>query len=167
MADAADLAIGSVRHYFSTHDDLMRGAADEVIARITKRLQAHRDRLDDAGDRLEIATEMLCELLPLHANTFREVAVWLEIVTAGRTNPVLRESADRLFSGSRALAELVIASLQVRPPDVAALEAERLAALIDGLALRGTLHPSGIPASTAKEIVRRHLRQLRQSPHAN
>lgn len=160
VADAAGLAIGSVRHYFSSHEELLRAAADEVIVRITSRLESHRDRLAGAEDRSSIAEDMLCELLPLTERTSREVVVWLEIVTAGRTNPVLREPAERLYAGSRVLAELIVTRGRSDPPDDVAVEAERLAALIDGLALRMTLDPGKLSAATARAVVRSHLNDL-------
>lgn len=40
------------------------------------------------------------------------------------------------------------------------LETERLAAMIDGLALRASLHPDQLPPALARSVVRRHLRKL-------
>lgn len=161
VADAAGLAVGSVRHYFASHDALMRAAATEVIDRISARLERHRCRLATAEDRFAVAEDMLCELLPLEAHTSREVAVWLEIVAAARTNPTLREAAQRLFSGTHALARLIVDRSGVCPQHLVEIEGQRLAALIDGLALRGTLHETGLPALTSRAVVRRHLEQLR------
>jgi len=160
VADAAGLAIGSVRHYFSSRDELISAASEEVIDRITVRIAAHRDRLDGSKDRLAIAEDMLCELLPLTELESREVLVWLEIVTSGRTDPVLSASADRLFTGSRTLAGLIVMHAELAPKAESALETERLAALIDGLALRASLHPDQLPPALARSVVRRHLRQL-------
>ncbi|WP_179275900.1 TetR/AcrR family transcriptional regulator [Rhodococcus sp. 06-235-1A] len=160
VADAAGLAIGSVRHYFSSRDELIGAASEEVIERITARIAEHRDRLDGSKDRLAIAEDMLCELLPLTELTSREVLVWLEIVTSGRTDPVLSASADRLFTGSRTLAGLIVMHAELVPKSESVLETERLAAMIDGLALRASLHPDQLPPALARSVVRRHLRQL-------
>ncbi|WP_415971301.1 TetR/AcrR family transcriptional regulator [Rhodococcus sp. 077-4] len=163
VADAAGLAIGSVRHYFSSRDELVGAASDEVIDRITARIAAHRDRLDGSKDRLGIAEDMLCELLPLTERTSREVLVWLEIVTSGRTDPVLKASADRLFTGTRSLAAVIVTHAELASKAESALETERLAAMIDGLALRACLHPDKLPPALARSVVRRHLRQLREA----
>ncbi|WP_042937724.1 TetR/AcrR family transcriptional regulator [Rhodococcus sp. AW25M09] len=160
VADAAGLAIGSIRHYFSSRDELIGAASEEVIDRITERIAAHRDRLDGSKDRLAIAEDMLCELLPLTDRTSREVLVWLEIVTSGRTDPVLSASADRLFTGSRTLAGLIVMHAELVSKAESVLETERLAAMIDGLALRASLHPDQLPPALARSVVRRHLRQL-------
>lgn len=162
VADAAGLAIGSVRHYFPSRDELIGAASDEIIDRITARIAAHRDRLDGNVDRLAIAEDMLCELLPLTQRTSREVLVWLEIVTSGRTDPVLSASADRLFTGTRSLAAVIVMHAELASKAESALETERLAAMIDGLALRASLHPDQLPPAVARSVVRRHLQQLRE-----
>ncbi|WP_338886348.1 TetR/AcrR family transcriptional regulator [Rhodococcus sovatensis] len=161
VADAAGLAIGSVRHYFPARDELIAAASNEIIDRVSARIEAHRDRLDGNEDRLTIAEDMLGELLPLNERTSREVTVWLEIVTSGRTDPVLAAAAGRLFAGSSSMARLIVVRAELASEAETALETERLAAVIDGLALRATLHPDMTPPTVARNVVRRHLSQLR------
>jgi AcrR family transcriptional regulator len=161
VADASGLAIGSVRHYFPTRDELIAAASNEIIGRVSARIEAHRDRLDGNEDRLSIAEDMLGELLPLNDRTSREVTVWLEIITSGRTDPVLAAAAERLFAGSSELARLIVMRAELASKADTVLETERLAALIDGLALRATLHPDMTPPAVLRSVVRRHLSRLR------
>lgn len=161
VADAAGLAIGSVRHYFPSRDELIAAASNEIIERVSARIEAHRDRLDGNEDRASIAEDMLGELLPLNERTSREVTVWLEIVTSGRTDPVLSAAAGRLFAGSSSMARLIVVRAELASEAETALETERLAAVIDGLALRATLYPGMASPTVARNVVRLHLRQLR------
>ncbi|OZE24632.1 hypothetical protein CH262_13500 [Rhodococcus sp. 05-2255-1e] len=162
VADAAGLAIGSVRHYFPSRDELIGAASNEIIDRVSARIESHRERLSDSADRLAVVEDMLCELLPLTEHTTREVTVWLEIVTSGRTDSVLAAAAGRLFEGSSSLARLVVVRARLGAEPESDLETERLAAMIDGLALRATLHPDQLSSAVARKVVRRHLTQLRE-----
>jgi AcrR family transcriptional regulator len=170
VAEAAGLSIGSVRHYAGSQGELTSDAATEIVDRISARLQRHLDQparrtTGSSGDGgASLAEEVLCELLPLDERRLRETTVWLEFSLAARTHEELREPADRLFAGSRALARTVIERGKGLVPEADVdVEAERLAALIDGLALHGVLAPDTLTAETARAAVRRHLEQLRKS----
>lgn len=161
VADAAGLVIGSVRHTFATREDLIRAACDELVHRIGARLEAHRDSLAPAANRVPVIVDMLAELLPLDAVSAREVPVWLEIVTASRTDPVVRDAAQQLSEGADELASIIVRRLTDLPPTAQQIEAHRLAALIDGLALRSTTTPLAVDP---RQVIQRHLEQLANSP---
>lgn len=159
VADAAGLAIGSVRHYFASYDELLSQAASEIVDRISARLERHVPRLEEADDRLDVAADMLGELVPLDAPRAREVTVWLEIAMAARVDARLAGAASRLLAGSRELAGIVVERSGAVPAGSVPVEAERLAALVDGLALRATLHD--LPATTVRDVLRHHLERVR------
>lgn len=164
VAAEAGLAIGSVRHYFDNHAELMVFAMKAMSERVGNRLAGHADRLVTAADRLEVAFDMLAEVLPLDDSRRREVVVWLAFVHAARTRPELRSHADgvyddlitlatRIFEGGRRSGRLA--------PDVdIALEARRLCALLDGLAMEAALHPDRMDPATTVAVLRRHLTSL-------
>ncbi|PZG25334.1 TetR family transcriptional regulator, partial [Spongiactinospora gelatinilytica] len=103
VATEAGLAIGSVRHYFAGHTELMVFAMREMSARLMARLTVHADRLLNPSaplppaERRETVVRMLAELLPLDDQRRTEVIVWLSFVAAARTRPELRTHADELY----------------------------------------------------------------------
>jgi hypothetical protein len=145
---------------FDSHEAMMRGAATEVIDRISARLESHRAGMAEARDRSAVVENMLAEMLPLDEHTSREMVVWLEFSMAARTVPALGEAADRLHAGVRSLAAIILERSGTVPREAVAVETERLAALIDGLAMGGALHPGELPPAMSRAVIRRHLEAL-------
>ena len=164
VADAAGLAIGSVRHYFASHEAMLREAAQEVIDRMTERLEAHRAILNDADDRFAVVERMVAELLPLNERSTQETTVWLEFAMAARITPAFRETADKLHTGVRTLTTAFFRDAKLVPPKSIDVEAERFAALIDGLGFGGTLHPDKLTPELSRAVVSRHLASLTARP---
>lgn len=160
VAERAGLAIGSVRHYFDSHEEMLCGAAREVVDRITERLMRHREALERGEDRFVVAERMLFELLALDERSTRETVIWLEFTVAARIDPALRETAEALHTGVRTVTTNFFRGSGLVPQDRIEWEAERLAALLDGLALARAMHPSTLSPQRAKEIVRGHLAAL-------
>ncbi|MEU5696983.1 TetR/AcrR family transcriptional regulator [Actinosynnema sp. NPDC020468] len=164
VADEAGLAIGSVRHYFADHDELLEFALAELIDRVEVRVLARaakvRAATDDAERRRE-TEELLGELLPLDPDRHDESVVWLAFVSAARTRPNLAPQARRLHEGIRMIVGRVLAGAGV--PDVP-VETERLAALLDGLAVNAVLHPDLATPEVLRAVLGRHLDQLDRHP---
>lgn len=160
VADEAGLAVGSVRHYFADHDDLLRFALAELTDRLERRVlaQAERARAATAPDeRRQAVADLLGELLPLDPDRRDESEIWLAFVTAARTRPTLQPEARRLHAGMRVLIGKVLGEGGVS--DVA-LEVERLASLLDGLAVNGVLQPDLTTPDVMRAVLRRHLESL-------
>ncbi|MDP4508874.1 TetR/AcrR family transcriptional regulator [Nonomuraea turcica] len=165
VAEEAGLAIGSVRHYFDGHTDLMvfamRASLDRVSARLTERvgpLLATQDE-DERAEGVEL---MLSELLPLDERRRDEATVWLAFATAARTRPELRPLARESYDGMRTLVRRIVDGIARRrrlagDPKV---ETERLCALIDGLTVEGVLHPERMTPELMVQALRRHLQTL-------
>jgi AcrR family transcriptional regulator len=174
VAAEAGLAIGSVRHYFAGHTELMVFAMREMAARLMTRLTAHAERLLDPsaplspGEQREIVAGMLAELLPLDDERRTEVVVWLSFAAAARTRPELRAYADELYDGLLALTTRVLEgarrSGRLRPGADVALEARRLCALLDGLALEAAFYPDRLEPDTLLAVLRTHLTALTPGP---
>ncbi|MGP3929581.1 TetR/AcrR family transcriptional regulator [Nonomuraea sp. KM88] len=165
VAEEAGLAIGSVRHYFDGHTDLMTFAMRASIDRVSKRLMERLGPLLAATGRDERAANvelMLSELLPLDEARRDEAAVWLAFTTAARTRPELQPLALEAYDGTRRLVRRIVDGVaRHRPPGMdAAVETERLAGLIDGLTLAGVLHPERMTPELMRDALRRHLQAL-------
>lgn len=175
IADETGLAIGSIRHYFSTADGIVRFALDTLVERITARLEGHLSSLLpelEAGQlsseqAKEKTVEFLAELLPLDEARRGESVVWLAFEEEARTNPELADVFATSVVGTRQLMRRMVEGMSRRGaigPDVdVELEADTLASLLDGLTLRSTLHPGVLSPERAKDILAAHLDRLRRA----
>lgn len=165
VADEAGLAIGSVRHYFRGHDELivfaMRALGDRVEARLLRHLPELLDPETPRSRRQELTEALLGELLPLTEQTRAETDVWLAFSAAAKYRPDLAEEAARAHAGIRALVRRVLEGargagglLDDLDLDV---ETERLAALLDGLAMAS----GRTPPELMRTVLGRHLETLR------
>ncbi|WP_399927501.1 TetR/AcrR family transcriptional regulator [Streptomyces kanamyceticus] len=187
VADEAGLAVGSVRHYFADHDELMTFTMRELGRRIGDRIRAHAERLlapegradgraerredggderraDGSADRRAGTEELLAEFLPLDDARREESALWLAFTTAAHTRPELRPCAAEMQAGLHALLSRVLDEARSAgglPGDLdVELESTRLAALLDGLNLQATLLPDRYPPQLLRQVLRRHLDAL-------
>ncbi|MFI5640420.1 TetR/AcrR family transcriptional regulator [Streptomyces goshikiensis] len=169
VADEAQLNIGSLRHYFASQQDLMRFAMQSMTDRVGGRLLERVEQIGDLGSRprpeqLRLAVELLAELLPLDERRSVEVAVFLDFSAAARTDPAFGDLARKVAEGTRWLLRRILARLDaagsLRPGLDLDIEAERLAALVDGLGLSGVLHPDMLPPQTSLDVLRTHLEGL-------
>ncbi|MER6843586.1 TetR/AcrR family transcriptional regulator [Streptomyces platensis] len=169
VAEEAGLAVGSVRHYFAGHDEVLIFAMTELSARIEHRVRIHAERLldpDAVGEHRARAEELLSEFLPLDEERREEAMLWQAFTTAARTRPVLRPHAVELEAGMRDLVKRVLRGAQEAGSLLDELDPEletlRLSALLDGLTLQATLEPERITPETLRNVLRRHLRTLRK-----
>lgn len=173
IADETGLAIGSIRHYFSTADGIVRFALDTLVERVGARLEARLadmlPRLDagnlDHDQAEQLTVDFLAELLPLDETRRRESIVWLAFEEQARTSPELADVFETSVRGTRELMARVVTSMSGRGVLRADLdvetEVETLAALIDGLTLRSALHPDVLAPERARELLAAHLDGLR------
>ncbi|MFI2073040.1 TetR/AcrR family transcriptional regulator [Streptomyces triculaminicus] len=168
VAEEAGLAVGSVRHYFASHSELMLFAMRELTRRVEVRVRSRVEPLLAAPggpDRASLVEELLAELLPLDAARHDEAVLWLAFTTAARVRPELRPRADELHTGMREMVEQVLRGGQRQggfPEDLdVPAETLRLVALLDGLALTAVLQPDRITPDDMWRVLRLHLRSLR------
>lgn len=176
VAERAGLAIGSVRHFVGTREELIGFAfdtmADRVQERITEQVrelsETLRHRPIGSEERLEAAVGVLCELLPLDHRRRGEAIVWIEFETAARTDQSLKQRSSRVAAQTSRLVEQVLTGAKESGALASSVdlttETARLAALLDGLTLRGALHPDVLDADLARRALSVHFRGLRQQP---
>jgi AcrR family transcriptional regulator len=162
VAREADLSMGSLRHYFTTQAELLAFTLRTVIDRIEERLAA----LPTEPDPRRRAEAVLAELLPMDAERAAENAVWIAFTARSLVDPELdavREEGYRaLRNGCRSLVSALApdsdndadADLDVD------LEAARLHALVDGLAVHAATRPDETTPERMRAIVRAHVEQL-------
>ncbi|WP_026538560.1 TetR/AcrR family transcriptional regulator [Arthrobacter sp. 9MFCol3.1] len=179
VADEAQLAVGSVRHYFASSDELLTHAFAVVVDRIVGRLTDADSRLGDtapgSGEQHAAVLALLGEFLPLDEERAVDACVWMAFKNAARTRPFLATEADR---SHRAVAAVVgglilgvagAASVEAAAEanDAAGLEqqvlvteAELLLAVLDGLTMHALLQPEWMTALMCQDVLEAHLEGL-------
>ena len=161
VAAEAGLAVGSVRHVFSTKAELLEYSMALVHQRTRERVQPHFAIKDPR----KAAEAVLAELLPLDDQRRMEMAVNMAVVAESPSHPVLRRVA---LDAQQALADACAAVLarlhseNVVPSDVdLGYETERLHALVDGLALHAlTADQKDLRPKVILGVLRKHLSTL-------
>ena len=175
VADEAQLAVGSVRHYFASSDELLTHAFAVVVDRIVGRLTDADSLLGDAppasGEQHAAVLALLGEFLPLDEERAVDACVWMAFKNAARTRPFLAAEADR---SHRAVAAVVgglilgLAEAEGVDADHAAgldqqvlvTEAELLLAVLDGLTMHALLQPEWMTAVMCRDVLEAHLEGL-------
>lgn len=169
VADEAELAVGSVRHYFASSDELLAHSFGVVVDRIAARLDAAEARLaatsPGSAEHRDGALALLAELLPLDEERAVEACVWMAFKNAARTKPFLAPEADR---SHRTVAAVVgrlmmdLAAGEAGGPGQQQLvtEAERLLATLDGLTMHALLQPEWMTAQMCHDVLEAHLVSL-------
>jgi AcrR family transcriptional regulator len=175
VADEAQLAVGSVRHYFASSDELLTHAFAVVVDRIVGRLTDADSLLGDAppasGEQHAAVLALLGEFLPLDEQRAVDACVWMAFKNAARTKPFLAAEADR---SHRAVAAVVgglilgLAGPEGANADgpagvdqqVLVTEAELLLAVLDGLTMHALLQPEWMTALMCKDVLEAHLEGL-------
>lgn len=167
IAAEAELAIGSVRHYCGSQQEIREMAIEELTRGFEARFRAHLGDLESvrAGElsRRVLLTRILEEFLPLDRTRADEAAVWLEFWVAARTDEEFAPYVADLRRGMRTIIERTLTGAAhagaLRHGVDEDLEADRLAALLDGLTLR-CLEPESLSTDRARAALGRHLDQL-------
>ena len=175
VADEAELAVGSVRHYFASSDELLAHSFGVVVDRIAGRLDAAEARLarqapGSAEHRRGVLT-LLGEFLPLDEERAVDACVWMAFKNAARTRPFLAAEADRSHRTVAAVVGRLMMDLadDGGAADGAAAaagqqqlvtEAERLLATLDGLTMHALLQPEWMTAQMCHDVLEAHLASL-------
>jgi AcrR family transcriptional regulator len=172
VADEAELAVGSVRHYFASSDELLAHSFGVVVDRIAGRLDTAEARLagtapGSAEHRSGVLT-LLGELLPLDEERAVDACVWMAFKNAARTRPFLAPEADRSHRTVAAVVGRLMMDLAAARDDGAGgpnrqqlvTEAERLLATLDGLTMHALLQPEWMTAQMCHDVLEAHLASL-------
>ena len=171
VADEAELAVGSVRHYFASSDELLSHSFGVVVDRIVSRLAAADDRLAEAQpgtpEYHQGVLTLLGELLPLDDERAVDACVWMAVKNAARPRPFLAADAGRSHRAVAAIVGRLVMDLSsAADPDVAVdqqrlvTEAERLLATLDGLTMHALLQPEWMTAQMCGDVLESHLTGL-------
>lgn len=151
VAAAASVSMGRVQHYFASKDALVHHACRVFVGQAQQRFETAD--ADPAPARLR---HLLTMGLPDSADSRVGSAVWYSFVTAAATDEVLAEIIRGAWSDLRDSIVAVSPSGESggRSQQVA-LDADALAALVDGLTLRvmlGALTPARARSVLARQL---------------
>lgn len=174
VADEAGLAVGSVRHYFSSSDELLAHSFGVVVDRITGRLDTARDLLTQltpgTAEHRDGVLTLLGQFLPLDEERAVDACVWMAFKNAARIRPFLAAEADRSHRSVAAVVGWLM--MELRPSGETGAddghqglvtEAERLLATLDGLTMHALLQPEWMTADMCRDVLSSHLQSLGQS----
>jgi AcrR family transcriptional regulator len=160
VAKEAGWSAGALRHYFASQSELLAFAMRLVVERIEGRLAA----LERAADPRQAVEQVLHELLPLDDERRAENEVWLAFTARALIDAELRaqhsEVHDALHQACASALETLAAAGRADAGAATALQAERLHALTDGLAVHTALRPDLMPPEQIIAVVRLHLDAL-------
>jgi AcrR family transcriptional regulator len=158
VAAEAGWSTGSIRHYFSSQNELIAFAMQTLTELVQLRVAAAAAEVRDVAG----VADLLEEVLPMDAQRRAEAEVWLAMSAAARTEDELRAITEESHRGLRRLCEtsvrFVVGDGAGRRDLV--LETDRLHALVDGLALHGTMHPRLMPRTRMRAALLAHLSEL-------
>lgn len=152
VAAEAGLPPSTVRYVFPTQASVRTHALEAVFDATTRRVDAVPETLPDR----ERARRILLELLPLDEERLIELDVYLALGNAALTDPELRPALDRVVSDMRQWTEQIVRLVGV-PEAERLFEAQRLHALIDGLAMHVSRLAPGESGDWAIGVLDRHL----------
>lgn len=160
VAAEARMSPSALRHYFVSQDELLGFALTSVVDRVESRVLPRWAELRGESG----AWTIIEQFLPLDDARRDETAVYLAFIGRAYADPQLRAIRDDADARTRAALrhalELLAADGRVarrrRPGD----ETARLHALVDGLAMQGTLLPDRCPPRQQRRVLRAHLREL-------
>ena len=161
VAAEAGTSAGALRHYFATQDELLAFALTSVVERVTGRIgpvEGLRGR--------DAAVAVLEQYLPLDDDRRVETAVYLAFIGRAPGDPAvqrIRGETDELsLRGVRLAVDLLADAGELGAGRDAGDEAERLYALLDGLAMHGSLMPQRYPPQRLRDLLAAHLTELRR-----
>ncbi|MBO2521416.1 MAG: TetR family transcriptional regulator [Firmicutes bacterium] len=160
VAREAGVSPGSLRHYFTSQSELLAYALRMVGERIEQRIRSL-----EPGQTLEDHVQALIEqVLPLDEERATEAVIWLAFVGKALVDPELAKLATETHNALYHLFHQLIKAMVrhgalPRETDVE-LEARRLHALVDGLALHGVASEEPLSPQMIRQIVAHHLEQL-------
>lgn len=160
IAKEAGLSVGSMRHYFSTQVELFAFCMGLYAQRVQKRvavLTVEKPFLPDLK-------QLLLQFLPVNEERTKEMEVWYLFNAKVMIYPELRKVSEEMQNGLYRTAEFVIETLVksnlAKPGLDAALEAEKLYALVDGLAIHQLMQPGRLSPDRLEYLLDQHLSSL-------
>ncbi len=160
VAAEAGIATASLRRAFPTQHALREYCFERIEERVTARIAA----LDLTGRAL--VDELLAQLLPLDQERRSELVAHVQLGVFALTDSTLRPAAIRLSAaldrGCRTAIAILADAGQLDSSRDPTYEAQRLRAVLDGVAMYGLWSGEPLESSRMLDTLARHLDELGQ-----
>jgi AcrR family transcriptional regulator len=167
VAKEAGLSMGSVRHFFASHDQLLLFAVEALVEQASRRIAegtSARMTLVAEGRPLAAVAALLEEVLPLDAERQTEAKVWVAFTTPPATDSEIAAVRKRVDEGVRELCGNALDALHefglLDADRDRRVEIERIHALLDGLTIHLLLDPERLDSDFVRAVVVTHLGDL-------
>ncbi|GGP08980.1 TetR/AcrR family transcriptional regulator [Oceanobacillus neutriphilus] len=164
IAQASDLSVGAVRHYFASQSELLHFSMELVSERVIQR--AKERKYSKEQDPLEFVTEGICEVLPIDEERKIEMEVWLAFSAKVLVDKTLQKLSNKVYQDMHQGLKNVVQALQLL--EIAKegldleLEVNRLHAIVDGMAMHHLLNPDHLTHEEMIATLNYHLKSLLQ-----
>ncbi|MCA0972185.1 TetR family transcriptional regulator [Halobacillus litoralis] len=160
IADAAGLSTGSLRHYFSSQSELLAFSMELVSERVRTRAESN----SYTGTPFETVMEALCELIPIDSEKRLEMEVWLAFSSKMLIDEKLKALGEEVYEEMRGGMSNVLRLLDslglLHENADLEMEASRLHALVDGMAMHHLMHPDSFSKEKVIEVLEHHLKSI-------
>nr|WP_211598224.1 transcriptional regulator BetI [Halomonas caseinilytica] len=163
IARHAGVSAGIISHYFGGKDGLMEATMRQILNDLGEAVSARRHALSTTSPRAHL--EAIIDGNFDRSQVTGPVAkTWLAFWASSMHQPQLQRLQN--VNDRRLYANLCHQFRFLMPREQARDAARALAAMIDGLWLRGALTPEGLDTDRARRLAREYLDQLLQSHDA-
>ncbi|MCP6682374.1 TetR/AcrR family transcriptional regulator [Bacillus nakamurai] len=158
IAQEAGLSLGALRHYFSTQDELLRYAMTLVKEKATARIQ--EVAMKDLPPK-EKAVQLMLEIIPTDEETLAEMEVWFAFTAYARhKGEEFNAQHDGIHSYIYKLIDWLDENKLLKTHLDKETEAEKLYAIVDGLALHAMLDPERLVKDKVSRVLVHHVDSL-------
>ncbi|MGQ7247730.1 transcriptional regulator BetI [Halomonas sp. V046] len=157
IARHAGVSAGIISHYFGGKDGLLEATMRQILKDLGTAVAARRKAISEDTPRAHMEAIIDGNFDSSQINE-RAAGTWL----AFWSNSVHKRDLQRLqqVNDRRLFANLCYQFRRLMPRDDARRAAQGMAAMIDGLWLRGALTPAGLDAVEARRLAREYLDRL-------
>jgi len=158
IAQAANISVGAMRHYFSSQDELYLFLYQLFQEHVAKRIESQTPQ----GDALAQLQSILEQFLPLDQERYVEATFWLSFTAKACDNPKLQKKMSELHRDTQSYVRAVIEVINSITPQSNLTEAHAviLMAVIDGLTISHLQNPSYMSTEQIRLTLRKHLSSI-------
>ncbi|WP_221794053.1 transcriptional regulator BetI [Oceanobacter mangrovi] len=156
ISGKAGVSPAIINHHFGGKDNLLEATMRTVLRQLSESVTSRLQQID-RGDVVGRLNAIVSGNFDNSQTESRVVKTWLAFWTQSMHEPALYRL--QRVNEQRLLSHLRYELKQVMPYEQALQVAQTIAALIDGIWLRGALRPEGIDVEMAKKLINDYIRQ--------
>lgn len=160
IAEEANLSLGSLRHYFSSQEELLSYSMELVKERVTGRLEK---KFEQNMPMDELLVHFLLEIIPLEDQSRLEMTVWFHFMANTQFRHKFKGD-DGILHALQQLLPLLEVNGRLKPDLEMVEEIEILYALVDGLAIHCLFEPQRLTKERIVPIILKQVNRILLNP---